>query len=49
MTVGEMLSRITSRELTEWLAYFHLQANPPKRVQTPDEVRSVLSAMTRKK
>jgi len=49
MTVGELLGRITSSELTEWLAYFDLQANPPKKVQTPEEARAVLSAMTRKR
>lgn len=49
MTVDELLGRITSAELTEWIAYFHLQANPPKKTQTPDEARAVLSAMTKRK
>jgi hypothetical protein len=29
MTVGEMLHRISSRELSEWMAYFQLQNAPP--------------------
>lgn len=30
MPVGEMLSRISSAELTEWMAYFKLENEPEK-------------------
>jgi hypothetical protein len=45
MTVGELSDRITSAELTEWMAYFSLEQNPPKPTQTASEARAVLSAM----
>jgi hypothetical protein len=48
MTVEEMLTRISSSELTEWLAVFSLEANPPKPKQTPDDVRAVLGSMVRR-
>jgi len=42
MPVGEMLSRITSAELTEWMAYFRLgqEPEPPK-----EKASTVLKAM----
>lgn len=49
MTVQELLGRITSSEITEWLAYFSLEANPPKKQQTPEEARAVLRAMSKRK
>jgi hypothetical protein len=46
MTVGEMLSRISSHELTEWIAFFKImeEGDQPK-VKTSD----VLKAMFAKK
>lgn len=45
MTVGDMLSRMTSAELTEWAAFFELRNNPPKPQQTKEEMRAVLDRM----
>lgn len=47
MTVGDLLQRISSSELTEWMALYELRANPPK--QTAQQARAVLSALSRKK
>ena len=45
MPVGEMLLRMSSAELTEWMAYYDLRANPPKPQQTTADVRTTLDAM----
>lgn len=45
MPVGEMLQRMTSSELTEWLAYFDLQVNPQKKSQGVSEAKAVLEMM----
>lgn len=45
MPVGEMLGRMSASELTEWMAFYDLRANPPVQVQTPAEARTVLEAM----
>jgi len=45
MPVGEMLRRMSSSELTEWMAFYDLRANPPPPAQTPAEARTVLDAM----
>lgn len=47
MPVGEMLARMPASELTEWMAFFRLRANPPQPQQSPSEARSVLEAMVR--
>lgn len=46
MPVGEMLRRISSRELSEWMAYYQLQAGPAAPVAKPPaaEDPDVLSA-----
>jgi LPS sulfotransferase NodH len=46
MPVGEMLSRMSSAELTEWLAYFALEREPKK----PDvkAIRASLQHLVRK-
>ncbi len=49
MPVGEMLRRMDSAEITEWIAFYDLRANPPKKVQTPEEIRAALSQMTQLK
>jgi hypothetical protein len=45
MPVGEMLRRMDSAEITEWIAFYDLRANPPKKAQTPEEIRATLSQM----
>jgi hypothetical protein len=40
MTVGELLSKISSRELTEWTAYFQLEAEDR---ETQEMIRSAES------
>jgi hypothetical protein len=42
MPVGEMLSRMSSAELTEWMAFFKLQNEPEKPKQ---KASNVLRAM----
>lgn len=37
MPVGEMLRRMSSRELSEWVAYWQLQAGPPVASTAPAE------------
>jgi hypothetical protein len=49
MTVGELLARVSSSELTEWKAYFLHQANPPKPVQSAEQARAVLGSMVKKR
>ena len=41
MTVGNMLSSISASEITEWMAFYRLQAEPEKKVDTA----AVLKAM----
>jgi hypothetical protein len=45
MPVGEMLRRMTSAELTEWMAFYDLRANPPPEKQSPQQMRAVLDGM----
>jgi hypothetical protein len=49
MPVGELLARFTSAELSELMAFYDLRANPPKPKQTPQQAKSVLSAMASKR
>jgi hypothetical protein len=49
MTVGEMLRRITSGELTEWMAYFKAQAEPEKKVNTAEVLKAMFAHRVRKK
>lgn len=46
MTVTDLLSRATSRELTEWKAYFVLEAEKAKRREL--EIRAKNSVTARK-
>lgn len=46
MPVGLMLRSMCSAELTEWMAYFDLKANPPKEKQSAAEIKSVLDSLT---
>jgi hypothetical protein len=45
MTVAGLLASTSSAELTEWLAYDQLQAEPPPKQNTDDENEAVLLAM----
>jgi hypothetical protein len=48
MPVGELLSRVGSYELTEWMAFDALEREPPPPPrQTKDEVKTTLDAMVR--
>lgn len=50
MTVRELLHRIDSHELTEWLAFMRLESEPPKPpVQSAAEIRAGLAHLVRKK
>lgn len=47
MTVCDLLRRLDSAELTEWMAYYDLQANPPPKPQSAAEVRAGFAALAR--
>lgn len=44
MTVRELLERIDSRELSEWMAYYHIKGEPPPQDPevTVSQIRSIL-------
>ncbi len=46
MTVGELLSRVTSAELTEWQAFFKLESEDTERQRMQSQ--SVAGAKTRR-
>lgn len=48
MTVGEMLLRITSKEIVEWMAYFGLQSEPEKQVNTAETIRAMFAHRIKK-
>jgi hypothetical protein len=49
MTVTQLLANTSSAELTEWLAYDQLQAEPPPpKNNTDDENEAVLLAMSKR-
>jgi hypothetical protein len=48
MTVGEMLRNITSSELTEWMAYFKLQSEPEKTVNTAEVLKAMFASRIKK-
>lgn len=48
MTVGELLRRMDSLELTEWMAFFELQAKPETPTQNLRERFAQLAARKRK-
>jgi hypothetical protein len=47
MTVKELLMRIDSAEITEWMAYFKLCDNPElvKPHQSADDLKTILTGM----
>jgi hypothetical protein len=50
MPVGEMLSRISSAELTEWMAYFKLENQPEQpRLKASDALRAMFAHRIKKK
>lgn len=48
MTVSVMLASMPSSELTEWIAFYDLRANPPKKPQTVAELRDAFAALAAK-
>lgn len=48
MTVGEMLRRMDSLELTEWMAYIELQARPEQKTDSLRDRFAALAARKRK-
>jgi hypothetical protein len=48
MTVGDMLRNVTSSELTEWMAYFKLQAEPEKTVNTAEILKAMFANRIKK-
>lgn len=52
MPVGEMLNRMSSAEITEWMAFFQIEdeANKPKPTgNTPAEIRAMFAHRVTKK
>lgn len=49
MTVGEMLRTVSSSELTEWMAYFSVQSEPEKKVNTAEVLKAMFAHRVRKK
>lgn len=49
MTVGDMLNRMSSSEITEWMAYFGLQNKPEKKVDTAAVLKAMLGHRVKKK
>lgn len=45
MTVSQMLRSMPASEITEWMAYFDIQQNPPAREQTPEEISNKLKSV----
>jgi hypothetical protein len=41
MTVAELLARITSAELAEWVAYFHVRRMPEPAESADEKVRKI--------
>lgn len=51
MPVGEMLTRMSSAEITEWMAYFELEseaAKPKTKGNTPAEIRAMFAHRVKK-
>lgn len=49
MTVGELLSRISSREIVEWMAYLGLQNEPEKKVNTAEVLKAMFAHRVKRK
>lgn len=49
MTVQELLSRITSSEITEWIAYFNMKNPPVSGEGAKDALTAIFSKRLRKK
>jgi hypothetical protein len=43
MTVGELLSQISSYELTEWLAFYHLEAEEREKEAEKERRKGMMS------
>jgi len=50
MPVGELLSRLTSAELTEWMAYFRLENEPePPKLKASTALKAMFAHRVKKK
>jgi hypothetical protein len=50
MPVGELLSRLTSAELTEWMAYFRLENEPePPKLRASTALKAMFAHRVKKK
>ncbi len=50
MPVGEMLARMSSAELTEWMAYFKLENEPEKpKTKASEALRAMFAHRVKKK
>jgi hypothetical protein len=48
MTVGRMLREISASELTEWMAFYKLQAEPEKEVNTAEVIKAMFAHRVKK-
>jgi hypothetical protein len=49
MTVSEMLFKISSREIVEWMAYLSVQSEPEQEVKTSDVLKAMFPNRVKKK
>jgi hypothetical protein len=49
MTVGELLQRVTSAELSEWMAYFKLQNEAPEKPKAADVIKAQFANRVQRK
>jgi hypothetical protein len=49
MTVGDMLARMSSSEVTEWMAYLSIQSEPDQEVSTAKVIKAMFSNRVKKK
>lgn len=51
MPVGVMLAAMSSKEITEWMAYYAIRAEEsnPKKGNTPAEIRAMFAHRVKKK
>ena len=47
MTVGDMLSKMSSGEITEWMAFYKLQAEPEKQ-NTAEVIKAMFAHRVKK-
>jgi hypothetical protein len=49
MTVADMLRRISSSEITEWMAFYSVQAEPEKKVNTAEVLKAMFAHRVKRK